>query len=776
MLNSLNVFSQHETEEINFSPDGKIEDVYDRFGVKYKLKDVLTEAPRELRASNPVLLTCSQTSYFNLYFASGSGMENTTDPIQNARRAVVCKVFEDISNFINSPLSTNGNKVNIWVNNYANENAPTGTLGLASSFFSAPTNSTNTTSGVLDGEIWKTIHLGVDSYTSFTGTTNAFFHGKVAFNLNDASIQWHTDLSTNAPSNKYDLYTTVLHEVTHALGLHSFIDENGGSLTDANYYTRFDTFLRTNSNVPLLSIGACSMYDLSFNTSVSPTVLRPGCTLPGNLGTGNSNTTICSNAIKYVGTSTIPVYIPICYETGSSLSHFEDLLFPNCTTHYNNDAYFVMSNTILQGVTKRCLKPEERNSLCDIGYNVKATFGTATTSGGFFNYGGVACSGVAVAGLTDGINNTNGSYVFTGSIATVGATSSNVILTGLLTNDTNASSFECLESITAPTTTTFTGGTSGINTTSITFATTTPGLHLLRYVPINSLGQRGNITYIYVYITAAPNTGGCSPTPSVCDLVMNGGFEEFSSLSLPFIQNACGWNPAHSSGATPTYQNVSILNNFSSIPCNYYGFQTCNNNIGNGYANIVRYIGIGGKQNLFTTLKTPLLANTNYQLTFDVSLADAYSSFASNLQAYLSPNILSTNIYTDVVIPNPSLIKTTPDVIRNSTGWDTIVFNFTTTTGGEQYLYLGLLNNPPLSTNSVLPNTSSCVYNVYGNGTSYYIDNVSLIPTSGALFNLPVSICSTQSLSDLSLYLTGMTPNGVFSGVGVSLVNGNYVF
>ena len=785
MLNSFNVFSQHETEEINLSPDGKIEDVYDRFGVKYKLKDVLIEAPRELRASNPVLLTCSQTSYFNLYFASGSGMENTTDPIQNARRAVVCKVFEDISNFINSPLSTNGNKVNIWVNNYANENAPTGTLGLASSFFSAPTNNTNTTSGVLDGEIWKTIHLGVDSYTSFTGTTNAFFHGKVAFNFNDASIQWHTDLSTNAPSNKYDLYTAVLHEVTHALGLHSFIDENGGSLTDANYYTRFDTFLRTNSSVPLLSIGTCSMYDLSFNTSVSPTVLRPGCILPGNLGTGNSNTTICNDAIKYVGTSTIPVYTPICYETGSSLSHFEDLLFPNCTTHYNNDAYFVMSNTILQGLTKRYLKPEERNSLCDIGYNVKATFGTVTTSGGFFNYGGVACSGVTVAGLTDGVNNTNGSYVFTGSIATVGATSSNVILTGLLTNDTNASSFECLESITAPTTTTFTGGTSGTNTTSITFTTTTPGLHLLRYVPINPIGQRGNITYVYVYIIAAPNTGGCSPTPSTCDLIMNGGFEQFSSLMTSMIQNVCGWNSVYSNNSTPssantpTYQNVSSPFYFG-VPCNGFRSESSNNNIGDGYAHITHSTGAGSKQNLYTTLKTPLLPNTNYQLSFDVSLSESFSHFASNLQAYLSTNLLGLMPSSEVAIPNLSLLKIAPIITRNTNGWDTITFNFTTTTGGEKYLYLGLLRNAVLTTNTLMPNISGCNY-VFNPGlvfdrTGYYIDNVSLIPTNGALFNLPASICAVQNLSDLSLYVTGTTPNGVFSGVGVSVVNGNYVF
>ena len=40
--------------------------------------------------------------------------------------------------------------------------------------------------GILDGEIWKTIHLGVDSYTNVLNGTNLFYHGRVAFNFNDS--------------------------------------------------------------------------------------------------------------------------------------------------------------------------------------------------------------------------------------------------------------------------------------------------------------------------------------------------------------------------------------------------------------------------------------------------------------------------------------------------------------------------------------------------------------------------------------------------------------
>lgn len=776
--------SYSQEYEINLSPEGKLENIYDNQGNQFKLKDILINAPKNSGVLNTTNLNCSTTSYFNLYFEPGCGMEDTTNPIHNARRAVMCKVFEDISNFITSPLSTTGNKVNIWVRNIANMSVPSGTLGLASSYYLPTPN----VGGILDGEIWKTIHLGVDSYTNVMGGTNNFYHGRVSFNFNDPSINWNTNLSINSPSNLYDLYTVILHEVVHSLDFNSFINQNGNSIDPFPYYTRYDTFLRTNNNIPLLTIGSCSMYDVSFNSAVSPTVLRPGCTLPNNLSNGVLNTTICNNAIKYVGSSTVPVYTPTCFEQGSSLSHFEDMLYPTCTSPYSNDNYFVLSNANGVGKTKRYLKPEERNVLCDIGYNVKTTFGTSSTFGGFFNYGGTACAGISVAGLNDGMNS-NGSYTFIGNIVSIGATSSNVSITNLLSNDTNATNFECLQDITAPTTTSIVN-VSGTNTTISTFTTSTPGLHTLRYIPINGT-QRGNLTYVYVYITPPFNPGECAATPNSCNLVLNGNFEQFVNLPTADhqITRACGWTtPLPSLQHTPGYFNSNVISGTTSasyqidIPCNYYGFQDSNNNIGNGYANI--YSGkYYGKEHLLTKLQSALLPNTNYQLSFDVSLSEGRSNFASNLQVYLSnTTTISFNTGTNFemnTVPNTSMLFTSPAITRNVNGWDTITFNFTTTTGGQEYLYLGLLNNVIINSNTPSVNPTCNISNTTSNPLeqlSYYIDNVSLIPTNGAVLNLPASICNTQNLSNLSLYLNGTTATGVFSGTGVTLANGVYSF
>lgn len=774
--------------DFNLSPEGKFETVYDNQGNLLKLKDILIDAPREFGYLKTTSVTCSTTSYFNLYFEPGCGMEDVTNPIHNARRAVICKVFEDISNFIFSPLSTTGNKVNIWVRNFTNQNAPAGTLGMASSFYIPYANSTYTNGGILDGEIWKTIHLGVDSYANFYAGTNTFYHGMVSFNFNDPNINWNTTLTINTPSNQYDLYTVMLHEVVHSLGFGSFINQNGTSIDPSPYYSRYDTFLRTNSNIPLLTIGSCSMYDVSFNSAVSPTVLRPGCTLPNNLSSDVLNSTICNNAIKYVGSSTVPVYTPTCFELGSSLSHFEDMLYPTCISPYVNDKYFVLSNVNLVGVTKRYLKPEERNVLCDIGYNVKTTFGTTLISSGYFNYGGTACAGITVAGLNDGVNS-NGDYTFIGSIATTGATSTSVSISGLLANDFNATSFECLQDITATSTIVNTFGTSA---TISTFTTTIPGLHILRYVPVDGT-KRGNITYIYVYIISPPNSGGCSANPSACDMVMNGNFEQYSSLPTNFSQliKSCGWDwPFTNQIYEPSYYNSSVIPNPMSnvdIPCNKFGYQDCKDNIGNGYADVYKG-SYSGRKILLTKLKTPLQANTNYQLSFDVSLQDTKSNFASNLQAYLSTttsNIAFNSNFEINTLPDPSMLFTSP-IITNTNGWDTVTFNFNTTTGGEQFLYLGFLKNSVLISNTptVLPSCPTTLYNDTTSDTlnsfqkqlGYYIDNVSLIPSNGYVFNLPASICISQKLNDLSIYFNSRTDNGVFSGTGVTLANGVYSF
>ncbi|HMI08626.1 MAG TPA: hypothetical protein VK528_13840, partial [Flavobacterium sp.] len=679
--------SQSKGSEATVSPSGLLENVFDQYGNKYKLSDIaISKETVTPKGTSRSAILCS-SGMFDLYFETGSGMEDPSNPTHNARRAVVCQVFQDLSNFINSPLQNVGNttRVKIWVRDLGqivSNPSTSGVLGLATAFYNMPVNS----GGIIDNEIWKTIHSGADSYTNVTdpiistnpnpGGSGTYYHGMMAFNFVNPVVSWHTNLSAVAPAGLFDLYSVVLHEVTHALGFASLINYDGTSKFGGafNYYTRYDKFLKDNaaSQFLIANPGACStMYGYSFNSSLSNSILHPGCGLNPPVSGGSLDHTVCSSAIKYVSPgATVPVYTPQCFEPGSSLSHFEDECFPPNI----NNAYFTMSNANGAGVTKRFLRAEERTALCDIGYNVNTTFG-GTAIQSFINYGGVACGGIPVAGINDGIT-TVGAYAF------IGNASATIAITGILNNDftTNSSDlrFECLQDLydTAaiiPTTT-------GSATTPVTFKSAVPGVHLLRYVPYNnSTQQRGNITYVFVYVMPAA-TSVCVPTPTACSLVMNGDFEQASAMptTLSEITLACGWSNAQSN--TPDYFNAGSSSSLVDVPCNVFGSQSDNVAGHNGYAGFHVDRDSSGSGNhyyetIMTKLKSPMLPNSTYQLSFDVSLADGMSSSAVKMQAYLSDTLLPIGATGgDLAIPNPNMLFTNTSYSTTANGWDHIVF------------------------------------------------------------------------------------------------------
>lgn len=786
--------------ETNLSPNGQLDNIFDQYGTKYKLSDILMTPEKSTKTGTVLTTSLLCTSgYFNLYFETNSGMESLTDPVQIERRSVVCKVFQDISNFINSPLTTSGKKVNIWVRNINQINPNSnGILGLATSFYNLPINATAGFGGIIDNEIWKTIHGGVDSYTNVTSPlistgqnssiSGVFYHGMIAFNFNANNIpviNWNTNTGIITPSGLYDLYSVVLHEVTHALGFTSLINENGISKfgTGFNYFSRYDKFLKNNANTQFLlsNSSACSsMYNYNFNSLLNANILRPGCTISGNVNVGNSlDLTVCTNAIKYVGTTTIPVYSPVCFEPLSSLSHFEDQCYPPNI----NNGYFVMSNANGTGMTKRYLKTEERKVLCDVGYNVNTSFGNISTVSGTINYGGTACLGINVAGINDGIN-TNGTFAF------FGIEGLNINISGILNNDYNTNSFECLQDVHDTTTTTTLNGLtsiSGNSTTNIVFNSAITGLHLLRYVPINSLGQRGNITYVYVYVAETSNSCG---SPNVCNLITNGDFEQYSLISNnghTFINKACNWFSANLSGL-PKYWNENSLSIYSDVPCNFTGYESDKIQTNKGYGSLgfvtnvdIPYLS----ETIKTKLNSNLLPNTNYELSFDVSLSEGCSSSAVKFQAYLST---IDAIYTgngSVPITNPNMLFTEPSYSTVVTGWKTIAFNFKTgSIAGENTLYIGELSQILSIQNPPSPQgVNGCSYenfnypaNPADNGVSYYyIDNVKLNPLDVSI-NLPSAICINQTFANLTTFVSPILPSGVFSGTGISFNNGLYSF
>jgi hypothetical protein len=756
-----------QTANFQYSAKGLLENVYDHTGSRYQLQDITIKSNNGTQRNR--FIACNETSYFRLHFESGSGFENQSNPIENNRRDVLCRVLADVSSFINSPLNATGNKIDIWVKNYKKSPIEkNGKKAIFSSFYNIPTHENK--GGIVDGEIWKTIHTGVDSYANVgnvlspnscnTNVQGLFYHGILAVNFLD--YKYNANIAAMPNNSEFDLYSVLLTEVAHALGFQSLINQDGNSVigNGLNYFTRYDTFLKDKkTNLPLIinKNNCTKFYDNFFNTSLPLSVLRPNCSLPNNTTLEFSNSTNCESAVLYAGNSfTIPVYTPFCFEPTLSLSHLADECFEDRTTGqtYANNTYFAMSAGLIPGTTKRKFTSEEFSFLCDLGYNLNKTFGLQSTTEGYAEYFDINCKGINVAGVNDGLN-ANGTFTFK---AVVGK-DFKIMGSQLLNNDRNATGFQCLEDLTGSSTLTLV---SGSTNSEIIFNSSLAGIHLLRYIPTNG-PENGNITYVYVYVS--PQNGiqsTCTPVATNnCDLVLNGDFEQYSSLpiALTQIDKACGWDDPYVQSSRPDYLNVDASNPQVQIPTNFFGYQDVAIPGTKGYATIYGFSATSEK--IKTKLKTPLAPNTNYQLSFQVSKTEGFASASIKWQAYLDDDITLFNTTIPFPIANPALFFTNPTYSTSTDSWETITFNFTTgAVATAQYLYLGFFDGMPLD---------------FPQQFAYYIDNIQLVAVGTAAFNLPAIIgCPNTVLPNLASYLSNVPVNGVFSGTGVVNNNGIY--
>lgn len=567
ILLSLIILPNLLNAQISLTPLALFDTVADRAGNKYSL--VKLAVNDTLRGTGDTIISNKVVSctsgYFALYLEPGCGMENDSDPDHMARRNALCRVLYDVSQFIHSPLGTTGNKINVWVRKPANVVGMGSAMSYGTSLFAAP--AVSGVSGIADNVAWQTIHSGYDGYMNLSpalaSASSTFFHVILAFDFDDYT--WHTDLTTSPSGTEYDLYSAALSQVGHALGFSSLISGDGSSLLGSglSYYSRYDKSLQTHSGVPLVvNSGSYTMYNWSFNSAIS----NPGNILSPNSGYCVTDSTNCDTAVQYVGTITQAVYTPNCYEKGYSLSNFEDECWGTPSVA-NNNVYFVESNALNAGSSKRSFTVEERGVLCDLGYNVDTLYGDSSNLN-FFHYSGGVCSGNSVAGINDGVNgrgtftyfsSTDGSIQFNGSGLPAG-------IPGLLDNDINADAFEGLQVV---------WGTGSLSTTSGSSSTNVYyypgsgefGVVMLRYIPVNTTtGDRGNITYAYMMVSHDPH---CSYSP--CQLVINGDFRTHTNCGVignsPTDYNSAPYNSTHMAAAICNWQIYAYSPDLYSSPC-----------------------------------------------------------------------------------------------------------------------------------------------------------------------------------------------------------------
>ncbi|MCX8478201.1 MAG: hypothetical protein ORN56_00250 [Chitinophagales bacterium] len=811
--------SQFKANHIAYTHE--LDSLVDKEGNKIALEDLAVGHKLGDESKYTSQLLCT-SGYFNLWFEQGCGMDGNS-AIEVARRNVLCRVFYDLSQLINLPTGTIV-RVNIWVRDIhmiIPNPCTAGILGGATSFYPIPLGIN--TSGIADNLIWQTINSGTDAYTNITapltsiggGIGAGFYHGLVAFNFDNCNswfpnTTWTPPLGNPTSGTQYDLYTVCLHEVVHALGFATLIDANGFSRfgSGLNYFSRYDLFLKTSistgNNSLITSTGNCSMYNYAFNTGIAggSSILNPGC------ATGYPpNSSTCSNAIRYVSPSnpSQPVYTPNCFESGSSLGHFEDMC-SNAPSTYTpvNDGYFTMSNANGAGTIKRYLKEEEKDVLCDIGYVLSNNYGNNLQVANSAVTYTASCSGNKVVGINDGIIG-GGAYQFIGTAGGAAATFSGATILsndydGYATMPYNPSNFECLQDITDPFA--VISNSFGTNTTNVSVTSTILGQHLLRYIPLDiTTGNRGNITYIILYF----KSGNCIGSP--CDIVTNGGFENVknlggatgvacSQISATIINNADCW--INLSNTYDCYSSLNTCpNSDNAYPAVYFSPSTCSTTV-YPTANISNkiFIGLGGWYDnnnnpassngnyyfeaIQNQLNTPLIPGQQYVLKMMVKAGNKNNHFSNLvLRVFASQYILSqvSNFITTYFNQSstPDIAKTilvpSTTVVGAPTYWTSVNVTFTCPSipSGGNLNYITIVTDFQQTAN--LPGNTP-----FGTSASayVYIDDVSIEPLNSAItLILPATInCTTNSIPDLSIYLSTPMPGGVFSGAGVSLSGG----
>jgi len=441
--------------------------------------------------------------------------------------------------------------------------------------------------GITYGTVWHYINAGYDPYYNIFETPH--YHGAMVVNF---TKNWNTDLTRNATTSEYDLYSVLLHEITHMLGFSSLIEDGGLSvLTNSNQpgmYSIFDTYLKVGGTSVLVNN---SNNNNAYNVDVDN--YFAGYNLSLNMNGGCGNLTFNYPELNNLSE---PVYNPTTYAQGSSYSHF--------TCGSSNE--YLMAAVSDIGTTLRHLHLNEVRVLKAIGYYISGTYGTANTNT-YHTYDNTWTYKRDIYGnydfrpyTSDNGNTTQDYTVKAGEQITIN-------FADILANDKNATGVGFIE--------VSHGGNDDILTTTATSFTYRPNINFrgraeIRYIPTNST-QHGNVSYVFINVIF-PIAADCTdPSHAPCDFICNGNFEYeeqqcanngdisldislknwkslLSTVDLNSLVNSCvSWNPFTKWNA-PSFTVE-----------------------GGG----LRYIGLQTDERVYTRLISPLYPGTNYKFS-----------------------------------------------------------------------------------------------------------------------------------------------------------------
>ena len=264
-------------------------------------------------------------SYQDQIDATGFGFDDPT--LGLTRRATVASVGD----YLNTVLTGSGTVEIHWQTSM--NNSGNGFLGQISPYFpdaSAP-------AGFYPSSMFTHAFDALDT----TGPEDPDGLAVINFGYN-----WNSDLGSPA-GNEYDLFSVALHETVHGLGFMTLISSSGGYFTGfEGIRSTFDKYLQGPGGSLLDASGA-------FVGSVSD--LTSGAVTFGGPAATAAN-----------GGQPVPIYSPVSFASGSSLSHIAPslpaLMNPTLGTGIERRSLGGVELAMLQDMTAAATVPEPRDA------------------------------------------------------------------------------------------------------------------------------------------------------------------------------------------------------------------------------------------------------------------------------------------------------------------------------------------------------------------------------------------------------------------------------
>ncbi len=460
----------------------------DRFGNE-KQKKINTNIAGQQRAIPLAPDYISPEGLFAIYLTDQISDNSIQDFDNNsAYRNVIAQIFADLEQLIiESPSTGVVEPVKIELQSMS---VNSGVLASASSYYDYSGVAVGT---IVEGEVWKAINSGSNDPDNWDGLIRVnFFH------------DWYSDFNNPigiTGTNAFDMYAVLLHEIMHALGFASGIDEFGNP-KNGRAFLKYDNLLHTDTNDNLIvPLGL----DWSFNSAVPINTITNGCPSTSEIRLGDNN---------------LPVHSPQVFSNGSSLSHVD--LNNDCNYPLND---FIMAYAIAAETSRRPLS-QEFDILCSLNYNLSTQFG---------NNNIIEFANPAI--ITSVSNNSSNIIAYSGcqppvfgiddfkdpiaqpTIENCPSNTLNILEQDLLNNDISNLGL-ALEvanlSLNGDLITTFTGV--APNRTFIITPNFVGDLQLM-YQPKDTSGNLGNNTLANIKVTMCPNFG-CINTND-CNLICN---------------------------------------------------------------------------------------------------------------------------------------------------------------------------------------------------------------------------------------------------------------